>query len=114
LSESAQIMIVQVFRRDDFLKVATIPTGSFGMGCGGSGDGSRIYAGLENDDDMVAIETATNLLRERMQADTSPLFFDTADQSPRTSTLSALSLSCARSSTALSGRKSTSLQFRLW
>jgi YVTN family beta-propeller protein len=51
---------VQVFRTDDFSKVATIPVGKLPHGLWPSGDGSRVYVGLENDDALVAIDTATN------------------------------------------------------
>jgi YVTN family beta-propeller protein len=52
---------VQVYRTDDFSKVATIPVGKLPHGIWPSGDGSRVYVGLENDDRMVAIDTLTNL-----------------------------------------------------
>jgi YVTN family beta-propeller protein len=51
---------VLVFRTDDFSKVATIPVGKLPHGLWPSGDGSRVYVGLENDDRMVAIDTMTN------------------------------------------------------
>jgi len=51
---------VQVFRTDNFTKVATIPVGKLPHGVWPSGDGSRVYVGLENDDAMVAIDTMTN------------------------------------------------------
>ncbi|MDB5447406.1 MAG: beta-propeller repeat protein [Phenylobacterium sp.] len=51
---------VQVFRRDDFAKVATIPVGKLPHGLWPSGDGARVYVGLENQDAMAAIDTATN------------------------------------------------------
>jgi YVTN family beta-propeller protein len=51
---------VQVFRTDDFSKVATIPVGNLPHGIWPSGDGSRVYVGLENDDQLVAIDTLTN------------------------------------------------------
>lgn len=51
---------IQVYRTDDFTKVATIPVGKLPHGIWPSGDGSRIYVGLENDDQMVAIDTLTN------------------------------------------------------
>ena len=51
---------VQVFRTDDFSKVATIPVGKLPHGIWPSGDGSRVYVGLENDDSLVAIDTRTN------------------------------------------------------
>jgi len=51
---------VQVFRTDDFSKVATIPVGKLPHGIWPSGDGSRVYVGLENEDRLVAIDTLTN------------------------------------------------------
>src|ERR1700742_2274161 len=51
---------IQVFRTDDFSKVATIPVGKLPHGIWPSGDGSRVYVGLENDDQLVAIDTITN------------------------------------------------------
>src|SRR3984893_14667849 len=51
---------VKVFRTDDFSQVATIPVGKLPHGIWPSGDGSRIYVGLENADGMVAIDTMTN------------------------------------------------------
>jgi YVTN family beta-propeller protein len=51
---------VQVFRTDDFSKVATIPVGRLPHGIWPSGDGARVYVGLENDDGMTAIDTLTN------------------------------------------------------
>ena len=51
---------VKVFRTDDFSKVATIHVGNLPHGVWPSGDGSRIYVGLENADALAAIDTATN------------------------------------------------------
>lgn len=51
---------VKVFRIDDFSQVATIPVGNLPHGVWPSGDGSRIYVGLENADALAAIDTATN------------------------------------------------------
>jgi YVTN family beta-propeller protein len=51
---------VKVFRTDDFSQVATIPVGKLPHGVWPSGDGTRIYVGLENDDALVAIDTSTN------------------------------------------------------
>src|SRR5271154_6016751 len=51
---------VKVFRTDDFSEVATIPVGKLPHGVWPSGDGTRIYVGLENDDALTAIDTATN------------------------------------------------------
>src|SRR5260370_1365305 len=51
---------VQVFRTDNFSKVATIPVVALPHGLWPSGDGTRIYVGLENGDRLVAIDTLTN------------------------------------------------------
>jgi len=51
---------VQAYRTDDFSKVATIKVGKLPHGIWPSGDGSRVYVGLENDDMLVAIDTLTN------------------------------------------------------
>jgi YVTN family beta-propeller protein len=51
---------VKVFRTDDFSQVATIPVGKLPHGVWPSGDGTRIYVGLENDDALTAIDTSTN------------------------------------------------------
>jgi YVTN family beta-propeller protein len=51
---------VKVFRTDDFSQVATIAVGNLPHGVWPSGDGSRVYVGLENDDALAAIDTATN------------------------------------------------------
>ena len=51
---------VKVFRTDDFSQVATIPVGKLPHGIWPSGDGSRIYVGLENADGLTAIDTLSN------------------------------------------------------
>jgi YVTN family beta-propeller protein len=51
---------VKVFRTDDFTSVATSPVGKLPHGLWPSGDGTRIYVGLENDDSLAVIDTATN------------------------------------------------------
>jgi YVTN family beta-propeller protein len=51
---------ISVFRTDDFSQVASIPVGKLPHGVWPSGDGSRIYVGLENADAMAVIDTATN------------------------------------------------------
>lgn len=51
---------IQVFRTSDFSKVATIPVGKLPHGIWPSGDGTRVYVGLENEDRLVAIDTLTN------------------------------------------------------
>jgi YVTN family beta-propeller protein len=51
---------IQVFRTDDFSKVATIAVGKLPHGIWPSGDGTRVYVGLENEDHIAAIDTLTN------------------------------------------------------
>jgi YVTN family beta-propeller protein len=51
---------VQVYRTNDFSKVATIPVGKLPHGIWPSGDGTRVYVGLENEDRIAAIDTVTN------------------------------------------------------
>jgi len=53
---------VQVFRTRDFAKIATIPVGKLPHGIWPSGDGTRVYVGLENDDKLAVIDTLTNTL----------------------------------------------------
>lgn len=52
--------LVKVFRTTDFVQVASIPVGALPHGLWPSGDGSRIYVGLENADAVAAIDTASN------------------------------------------------------
>jgi YVTN family beta-propeller protein len=51
---------VRVFNTSDFSKVATIPVGRLPHGIWPSGDGSRVYVGLENADELISIDTTTN------------------------------------------------------
>ncbi len=52
---------VKVYRRGKKPElVATIPTGDLPHGIWGSGDGMRVYVGLENQDAVAAIDTLTN------------------------------------------------------
>src|SRR6266576_1277904 len=51
---------IQVYRTNDFSKVATIPVGKLPHGIWPSGDGTRVYVGLENEDRIAAIDTLTN------------------------------------------------------
>jgi YVTN family beta-propeller protein len=51
---------VKVFRADNFEQVATIPVGNLPHGVWPSGDGTRVYVGLENADALTAIDTLTN------------------------------------------------------
>src|SRR6201987_5663642 len=51
---------VKVFRTGDFSLVATIPVGKLPHGIWPSGDGTRVYIGLEIDDKATAIDTLAN------------------------------------------------------
>jgi YVTN family beta-propeller protein len=51
---------VKVFRTDSFEQVATIETGALPHGLWPSGDGTRVYVGLENADAVAAIDTLEN------------------------------------------------------
>src|ERR1700726_2409235 len=51
---------VKVFRTDNFEQVATIPVGKLPHGIWPSGDGTRVYVGLENADMLTAIDTLKN------------------------------------------------------
>src|SRR5262245_18162880 len=51
---------VKVFRTDNFEQIATIPVGKLPHGIWPSGDGTRVYVGLENEDKVVAIDTLKN------------------------------------------------------
>jgi DNA-binding beta-propeller fold protein YncE len=51
---------IKVFRTDNFEQVARIPTGRLPHGIWPSGDGTRVYVGLENEDRMAAIDTLSN------------------------------------------------------
>ena len=51
---------VKVFRTTDFEQVTTISVGDLPHGIWPSGDGSRVYVGIENGDAVTAIDTATN------------------------------------------------------
>ena len=52
--------IVKVFKTDTFEQVATIPTGALPHGLWPSGDGTRVYVGLENADGAAVIDTLEN------------------------------------------------------
>src|SRR5437588_5722050 len=51
---------IKVFRPDNFAQVATIPVGKLPHGIWPSGDGTRVYVGLENEDKLAAIDTVKN------------------------------------------------------
>jgi YVTN family beta-propeller protein len=51
---------VAAYRTDDFQQVATIPVGDLPHGLWPSGDGTRLYVGLENADELAVIDTLEN------------------------------------------------------
>jgi YVTN family beta-propeller protein len=51
---------VKAFRTSDFQQVATIPVGALPHGIWPSGDGTRVYVGIENGDAVTAIDTSSN------------------------------------------------------
>lgn len=51
---------IKVFRTDGFEQVATIPVDNLPHGIWPSGDGSRVYVGLENADALAAIDSLSN------------------------------------------------------
>lgn len=51
---------IKVYRTDNFEQVATIPVGNLPHGIWPSGDGTRVYVGLENADQFAVIDTLTN------------------------------------------------------
>ena len=51
---------VKVFRTDSFEQVAVIPVGAMPHGLWPSGDGTRVYVGLENADVAAVIDTSSN------------------------------------------------------
>jgi len=64
---------VKVFTTsDDPQLVATIPTGALPHGLWPSGDGTRIYVGLENADAVAAIDTLTNQVIATIPSGQSP------------------------------------------
>jgi YVTN family beta-propeller protein len=63
---------VKVFRVDSFDQVATIPVGELPHGIWPSGDGTRMYVGLENADAVAAIDTATNTVIASMPVGQAP------------------------------------------
>jgi YVTN family beta-propeller protein len=51
---------VKVFRTDNFTQIGSIPVGDLPHGVWPSGDGTRVYVGLENADQLIAIDTLSN------------------------------------------------------
>lgn len=51
---------IKVFNTENFEQVATIPVGNLPHGIWPSGDGTRVYVGLENDDAFAVVDTLSN------------------------------------------------------
>ena len=60
MSQLSGLNQVQVVSTDDFSRIATSQVGKLPHGIWPSGDGTRVYVGLENEDRLVAINTLTN------------------------------------------------------
>jgi YVTN family beta-propeller protein len=63
---------LKVFRTDDYSLVATIAVGTLPHGIWPSGDGTRVYIGLENADALTAIDTKTNAVVATMPIGQAP------------------------------------------
>jgi YVTN family beta-propeller protein len=63
---------VKVFRTDTFEPVATIATGALPHGLWPSGDGTRMYVGLENEDKAAVIDTLQNRVVSTIQLGQAP------------------------------------------
>src|SRR5215510_11395253 len=60
MSRSGDATRCSAFLTDTFEQVARIPVGELPHGIWPSGDGSRVYVGIENGDAMTAIDTLEN------------------------------------------------------
>jgi len=66
--------VVKVYSRaPGFKQLATIPVGANPHGIWPSGDGSRVYVGLENGDSAVAISTASNKVLAKVKVGQAPM-----------------------------------------
>ncbi|MFC7670866.1 YncE family protein [Hymenobacter humi] len=66
--------VVKVYSRaPGFKQLATIPVGALPHGIWPSGDGSRVYVGLENGDSAVAISTASNKVLAKIKVGQAPM-----------------------------------------
>ncbi|WP_120010352.1 YncE family protein [Teichococcus vastitatis] len=64
--------LVRVLRTDDSSEAATTPVGKLPHRLWPSGDGSRVYVGLENGDALVAIDTASNTVAAEIPVGQAP------------------------------------------
>jgi YVTN family beta-propeller protein len=63
---------VKVFSTSDYSLLKTIPVGDMPHGIWPSGDGSRVYVGLENDDEVIAIDTDSNSIIAHIEVGQAP------------------------------------------
>ncbi len=63
---------VQVFRTADFARLATIPVGNLPHGLWSSGDGTRLYVGLENEDALAVIDSERQRVVARIPVGQAP------------------------------------------
>jgi YVTN family beta-propeller protein len=98
---------VKVFRTDDFTQVATIPVGALPHGIWPSGDGSRVYVGLENGDGVVVIDTLTNKVAATLSIGQAPQALayvpDAVPSGPGTQNLEPLGIAGQAAHLALAG-----------
>jgi YVTN family beta-propeller protein len=94
--------LLKVFRTDDFHQVATIPLGSLPHGLWPSGDGSRLYIGLENGDAVAVVDTASDSVVARIPVGQGPQAVAyVSDASPNADALGLQALDVALSRTEL-------------
>ncbi|MCS0497663.1 YncE family protein [Ancylobacter sp. MQZ15Z-1] len=90
---------VKVYRTDTFEEVATIPVGDLPHGLWPSGDGTRVYVGLENAAKLAAIDTLTNKVVATIPIGQAPQAVayvpDAVPQGPGTANLQPLGLAGA-------------------
>ncbi|MCS0503234.1 YncE family protein [Ancylobacter mangrovi] len=90
---------VKVYRTDTFEEVATIPVGDLPHGLWPSGDGTRVYVGLENAAKLAAIDTLTNKVVAEIPIGQAPQAVayvpDAVPQGPGTANLQPLGLAGA-------------------
>jgi YVTN family beta-propeller protein len=95
---------VKVFRTADFEPVATIRVGDLPHGVWPSGDGTRIYVGLENADALVTIDTLSNEVIGKIpvgQAPQAVVYVTEAVNGPGTKNLQALGVAGVAAQLAL-------------
>jgi YVTN family beta-propeller protein len=94
--------LLKVFRTNDFHQIATIPLGSLPHGLWPSGDGSRLYIGLENGDAVAVVDTASDTVVATIPVGQGPQAVAyVSEASPNADALGLQSLDAALSKTEL-------------